>query len=155
MFCWGVFVQLLQTPLRDGPVMAGAQRYLLNRDGRFFTRLVVPIDLRPIVRKAELRASFGPERRPTAKRLPGAVAQPQHQIAHAERQAAPANGATVPARYPLAPDQIALGHYHQRCAFDDELRNDVRPSASDVDDLLVQRLRSGMPGKLTDIELPC
>ena len=133
--------------------MAGAQRYLLNRDGRFVARLVVPKDLRPIVGKSELRAPLGPDRRTAVKLLPGAVAQLQHQIAQAERQAAPANVATAPARYPLAPDQIALSHYHQRLALDDELRNDVRHSMGYVDDLLVQRLRDGMAGKLTDVEL--
>lgn len=133
--------------------MAGAQRYLLNRDGRFFARLVVPKDLRPIVGKSELRAPLGPDRRTAVKLLPGAVAQLQHQIAQAERQAAPANVTAAPSRYPLAPDQIALSHYHQRLAFDDELRNDVRHSFGYVDDVLVQRLRDGMAGKLTDVEL--
>jgi len=33
---------------------------------------------------------------------------------------------TRPARYPLGPDQIAMSHYMQRFAFDDELRNDPR-----------------------------
>jgi integrase len=133
--------------------MAGAQRYLLNRDGRFFARLVVPKDLRPVVGKSELRAPLGPDRRTAVKLLPGAVAQLQHQIAQAERQAAPANVTSAPVRYPLAPDQIALSHYHQRLALDDELRNDVRHSMGYVDDLLVQRLRDGMAGKLTDVEL--
>ncbi len=87
------------------------------------------------------------------KLLPGAVAQLQHQIAQAERQAAPANVTAAPSRYPLAPDQIALSHYHQRLALDDELRNDVRHSFGYVDDQLVQRLRDGMAGKLSDVEL--
>jgi len=29
-------------------------------------------------------------------------------------------------RYPLGPDQIAMSHYMQRFACDDELRNDPR-----------------------------
>lgn len=87
------------------------------------------------------------------KLLPGAVAQLQHQIAQAERKVSPANIPAAPARYPLAPEQIALSHYHQRLAFDDVLRNDVRHSFGYVDDLLVQRLRDAMAGKMSDDEL--
>ncbi|MDO9640410.1 MAG: hypothetical protein Q7J44_17895 [Pseudotabrizicola sp.] len=133
--------------------MAGAQRYLLNRDGRFFARLVVPKDLRCVVGKSELRAPLGPDRRTAIKLLPGAVAQLQHQIAQAERKASPSNIPAAPARYPLAPDQIALSHYRQRLTFDDELRNDVRYSTGSVDDMHVQSLREAMAGRLNDEEL--
>ncbi|MBL4930048.1 integrase [Tabrizicola sp. KVB23] len=125
----------------------------MNRDGRFFARLVVPKDLRAAVGKSELRAPLGPDRRTAMKLLPGAVAQLQHQIAQAERKAAPAKTTSAPARYPLAPAQIALSHYQQRIAFDDELRNDVRHSYGFVDEALVQRLRDAMAGRLTDAEL--
>lgn len=133
--------------------MAGAQRYLLNRDGRFFARLVVPKDLRGVVGKSELRAPLGPDRRTAIKLLPGAVAHLQHQIAQAERKAAPANIPAAPARYPLAPEQIALSHYRQRLTFDDELRNDVRYSTGSIDDMHVQSLRDAMAGRLNDEEL--
>ncbi|WP_323041181.1 DUF6538 domain-containing protein [Gemmobacter sp.] len=137
----------------NGKAMARQQQYLLNRDGRFFARLVVPKDLRSIVGKSELRAPLGPDCRTAVKLLPGAVAQLQHQIAQAERKAAPANSPVTPMRYPLAPDQIALSHYRQRLALDDQLRNDVRYSSVYVDDMLVQSLRDAMAGKLTDTEL--
>lgn len=134
--------------------MAGAQRYLLNRSGRFFARLVVPKDLRPIVGKTELRAPLGPDRRTAMKLLPGAVAQLQHQIAQAERKATPANSTAAPARYPLAPDQIALSHYQQRIAFDEQLRNDSRyANFGYVDDLYVAELRAGIAGRLDDTRL--
>ncbi len=58
MFCWAFSILPLQTLLQNGSVMAGAQRYLLNRDGRFFARLVVPKDLRAAVGKSELRAAL-------------------------------------------------------------------------------------------------
>lgn len=153
MCCWAFSILPLQTLLQNGSVMAGAQRYLLNRDGRFFARLVVPKDLRAAVGKSELRAPLGPDRRTAIKLLPGAVAQLQHEIAQAERKAARANTPVAPARYPMAPDQIALSHYHQRLALDDQLRNDVRYASGYVDDVLVQRLRDAMAGKLTDEEL--
>lgn len=69
--------------------MAGAQRYLLNRDGRFFARLVVPKELRAIVGKTELRAPLGPDRRAAMKLLPTAVAAMQAEIAKAKRLAHP------------------------------------------------------------------
>ena len=68
--------------------MADATRYLLNRDGRFFARLVVPKDLRQIIGKTELRRPLGPDRRTAMKHLPGAVAILQHELAQAERKAA-------------------------------------------------------------------
>ena len=156
LFCWAYYVLLLQTVLQIESAMAGAQRYLLNRNGRFFARLVVPKDLRHIVGKSELRAPLGPDRRTAMKMLPGAVAQLQHQIAQSERTVLPANVAAAPARYPLAPDQIALSHYHQRLAFDDQLRNSPAYAAAStigIDDRYVAQLRAGVAGRLSDNEL--
>jgi hypothetical protein len=88
------------------------------------------------------------------KHLPGAVAALQHELAQAERQAAASGEANVQVgRYPLAPDQIAASHYLQRLAFDDRLRNDSRYVSIPVDDSRVQRLREGMAGRLSDVEL--
>lgn len=69
--------------------MAGAQRYLLNRDGRFFARLVVPKELRGIVGKSELRIPLGPDRRGAMKLLPTAVATMQAEINRAMGEAHP------------------------------------------------------------------
>ena len=131
--------------------MARNHQYLLNRDGRFFARLVVPKDLRPIIGKSELRAALGPDRRTAIKLLPGAVAQLQGQLAQAERQSAVK---AVGVRYPMTAAQIALSHYRQQIAFDEELRNDWRYSAiGQIDDLYIQRLRDGVAGRLNDNEL--
>lgn len=55
--------------------MAGKVRNLLNRDGRYFARLVIPKELRPFMdRKTELRTPLGPDYRAALKKLPGAVA---------------------------------------------------------------------------------
>ncbi|WP_217630716.1 DUF6538 domain-containing protein [Paracoccus tibetensis] len=75
--------------------MAGATRYLLNRDGRFFARLVVPKALRAIVGKSELRTPLGPDRRSALKHLPGAVAVLQHELAQAERKSVEAGEVKV------------------------------------------------------------
>ncbi|MDF1600174.1 hypothetical protein PZ895_10335 [Mesorhizobium sp. YIM 152430] len=135
--------------------MAGTVRNLLNRDGRHFARLVVPKELRQFVGKTELRSPLGPDRREAMKKLPGAVALLQHEIALAERRAVEAGQRQVTiGRYPLAADQIALRNYQSRLAFDDQLRNmDARHSAGYVDERLVAQLRDGIAGRLTNEEL--
>ena len=94
--------------------MAGKVRNLVNRDGRYHARLVVPKDLRRIIGKTELRTPLGGDYRQALKLLPGAVAQLQHQIALAEQKAGAGRMQPGPARYPLAPDQIAYSHYMRR-----------------------------------------
>ncbi|WP_425085798.1 DUF6538 domain-containing protein [Ruegeria profundi] len=133
--------------------MAGKVRHLINRSGRYHARVVVPKDLRGIIGKTELRIPLGGDRREALKLLPGAVTQIQRQIAVAEQKANPNQQRNSPARFPLAPDQIAHSHYQQRMAFDDQLRNDPRYSAVGIDDLLVQRLRNAIAGNANDAEL--
>ena len=133
--------------------MAGKIKHLVNRSGRYHARLVVPKDLRKIVGKTELRTPLGGDYRQAVRLLPGAVAQLQHKIALAERQQTGSKVGVGVARYPLAPDQLALSHYMQRLAFDDVLRNDPRYAAVSIDDLLVERLRQAIAGKLNDSEL--
>ncbi|MEO9630979.1 MAG: DUF6538 domain-containing protein [Sulfitobacter sp.] len=133
--------------------MAGKVRHLINRSGRYHARLVVPKDLRDVVGKTELRSPLGADYRQALKLLPGAVARLQHQIAQAERKAGQRHAQAGAARYPLAPDQIALSHYNQRLAFDDLLRNDPRYADSGIDDLYVGRLRKAVAGRSNDDEL--
>lgn len=136
--------------------MAAKVRHLLNRDGRFFARLVIPKELRPFMdRKTELRTPLGPDYRTALKKLPGAVALLQHEIALAERQAGQTGRVVTQGRYPLAADQIALRNYQTRLAFDEELRNsDPRYALHGfIDEQLVAQLRDGMAGRLTDAEL--
>jgi integrase len=136
--------------------MAGKVQYLLNRDGRFFARLVIPKELRPFMNgRTELRTALGPDYRTAVKKLQGAVALLQHEIALAERRAVNAGERKVTVgRYPLAVDQITLCNYQSRLAFDEELRNrDPRYASVGVDDLLVAKLRDGIAGLLMDGEL--
>lgn len=133
--------------------MTGKIRHLINRSGRYHARLVVPKDLRGVVGKTELRSPLGADYRQALKLLPGAVAQLQHQIALAERGSGQGRSQSTPARYPLAPDQLALSHYQQRLALDDYLRNDPRYSSVDIDDLLIMRLRDAIAGRASDDEL--
>jgi integrase len=136
--------------------MAGKVRNLLNRDGRYFARLVIPKELRPFMDgKSELRTPLGPDYRTALKMLPGAVATLQHSIALGERRAVAAGERKVTVgRYPLAPDQIALRNYHDRLAQDEALRNRGPAWASlSIDPHFVDQLRRGMAGQLHDDEL--
>ena len=139
--------------------MAGKVRHMLNRDGRYFARLVIPKDLRPFMDgKSELRTALGADYRQALKLLHGAVGALQHQIALAERRGAVAGAGVARAapfgRYPLAANQIAAHNYQTRLAEDDELRGDSRyASFGYVDDDLVQDLRNAMAGKLGDYDL--
>jgi hypothetical protein len=55
--------------------MAGRVRYLFNRDGRYFARIVIPKALRPYLNKrVELHMSLGPDYRSALKALSGAAA---------------------------------------------------------------------------------
>ncbi|MGJ8626750.1 MAG: DUF6538 domain-containing protein [Sulfitobacter sp.] len=133
--------------------MAGKIRHLINRSGRYHARLVVPKDLQAIVGKTELRKPLGADYREALKLLPGAVTQLQHQIAVAERSAGQGHPTDAPARYPMAPDQIAHSHYMRRLAFDDQLRNDPRYAQVSIDDMLVKRLRDAIAGCASNDEL--
>ncbi len=134
--------------------MAGKVRHLVNRSGRYHARIVVPKDLRPALGdKTELRRPLGGDYRQALRLLPGAVAELQHQIALAERKVVATRPGSRPARYPLAPDQIAWSNYQSRLAFDDELRNDPRYASVGINDLLVRELREGMAGRLSDDRL--
>ena len=133
--------------------MAGKVRHLINRSGRYHARLVIPKDLRGVMGKTELRQPLGGDYRQALRLLPGAVAQLQHEIALAERKLAAERPGARPARYPMAPDQIAWANYQSRLAFDDTMRNDPRYASIAVDDRLVQALRDGMAGRLDDHNL--
>ncbi|MTJ05628.1 MAG: integrase [Sediminimonas qiaohouensis] len=132
--------------------MAGRVRHLLNRNGRYYARLVVTKDLRKTIGKTELRTPLGGDYRQALKLLPGAVADLQHRIAIAERSIAGERRDNAP-RYPLTAAQIAHSHYIQQLAFDEKLRKDHRYASVGIDDLLVERLRRAVAGRADDAEL--
>lgn len=114
----------------------------------------MPTELHKIIGKTELRSPLGPDLRSAMKHLPGAVAVLQHELAQVERQAASSGAANGQlCRYPLAPDQIAVSHYTQHLALDDQWRTDLRYVSVLADDFLAQHLRNGMAGRLNDTEL--
>jgi integrase len=133
--------------------MAGKVRYLLERSGRYYARLVVPKHLRETLGKAELRTPLGPDRRQAMKDLSGAVAQLQHQITQAEHRGADTHTIKPGTRYALTPEQIAVTHYRERIRFDDELRNDPRWANTCLDDSYIARLRDAVAGLASSEEL--
>ncbi len=135
--------------------LAGKERYLLNRNGRFFARLVVPADLRKhLDGKTELRTALGPDRRTALRLLPGAIADLQHRIGIAERKALPL-AQRPDARYPLRSTEIAARNYQARLEFDEQLRstNWRYASIGYVDEQQAKRFKEGTTGKLRDEEL--
>jgi integrase len=135
----------------------GNPRYLLNRDGRYFARLLIPKHLRQhFGNKTERRTSLGPDRREALRNLPGAIAALQREISDAERTRAPQGQASraATARYPMTPQEIAASHYQRRLRFDEELRNaDSRYAQVGIDEEYVHKLRDAMSGRYTDEEL--
>jgi integrase len=133
--------------------LARQHQHLLNRNGRYFARIVVPKSLRPFLEgKTELREALGPDRRLAISRLHSAVANLQFKISQAERMASNATGQPIGStRYPMSTEQIAVRNYHERLTQDEALRNDCTgwPSLS-IDDLYVADLRSGIAGRLND-----
>ncbi|WP_189512549.1 tyrosine-type recombinase/integrase [Mesorhizobium sp. M2A.F.Ca.ET.043.02.1.1] len=136
--------------------MAGRVRNLLNRDGRYFARLVIPNELRPYMEgKTELRTALGPDYRTALKTLPGAVAALQHKIALGERRAVEAGERSITTgRYPLSAPQIAIRDYQAQLTFDEEIRANHHQYASfDVGYDEGQPFRDGYSGKLSDDQL--
>ncbi|PSL20476.1 DUF6538 domain-containing protein [Shimia abyssi] len=76
---------MVTTLVANGVLTAGKIRHLVNRNGRYHARLVVPKDLREIIGRSELRTALGGDYRQALKKLPGEVARLQNQIATAER----------------------------------------------------------------------
>ncbi len=125
---------------------------MVNRNGRYHARLVVPKELRDVIGKTELRTPLGGDYRQALKFLPSAVSRLQSEITQAEQRIGKISIAGLN-RFPLTPPQIARKHYLERLSFDEEIRNSPLFSMIGIDALLVQRLREGAAGRSSDAEL--
>jgi integrase len=103
--------------------MAGKVRYLIQEDGRYRARVVVPQPLRKWVGKYELSKALGPDRKAALRDLPKVVGRFQDQIAAAARQADEASGRPGAVKPKWTPAAAARQRYRDAIAFDDELRN--------------------------------
>lgn len=99
--------------------MAGKIRHLLNRGGRYYARLSVPVALRSIVGKRELVEALGPDTRTAERKLSGVVAKMQNQLDAALAQSVSKKTPTKPLIGQRLNDrQIARAFYDSELALD-------------------------------------
>jgi hypothetical protein len=55
--------------------MAGKIRHLLERNGHYWTRIAVPLKLRPMIGKRELLEALGDSREAALRKHPAAIAR--------------------------------------------------------------------------------
>jgi hypothetical protein len=99
--------------------MAGKVRHLVERNGRYWARIVVPLHLRSILKKSELRESLGAGRSEALRLLPAVSARLLDQVAAAEAQLT--GSAPKHRTMPLA--NLAKQHYAEELATDERMRN--------------------------------
>ena len=130
-------------------------KHMLLRDGRYYSRLVIPLIARPFLEgKTELRTPLGPDFKLAVRAHYLAIADMMLAITQAEQKAV-MTGATVaqPAKYRLTVNQIAQIDYQDRLTQDQLGRLTPFYAQVDIDDLVVRQLRAGMSGKTSDQEL--
>lgn len=104
-------------------------KHIIERDGRFWARIVVPPDLRSIIGKTELREPLGPDRRLAEKRAHAIIASFLDRLEAARKKLGIKNviaiSQTNPRSRPLSPDELARTHYAEELAIDEMLRDAV------------------------------
>lgn len=137
--------------------MAGKVLHLLERDGRYSARVVVPTALRGILGQRELVEALGGDRRTALNRLPATVARMKAQIDAARAQlqvggTSPAKPA--PAGRRLTVEAIARDRFESLVALDLEARHSgERYAGLPFDDLYVRELRRAKSGEASNEEL--
>lgn len=136
--------------------MAGKVRYLIQRDGRYYARIVVAPRLRSILKKRELSEALGSDRRTALRRLPSVIARFQGQLADAERRLCPAVRAVKADPVSFDPLKAARALYDRSLAFDSELRDATSLYArfGSTDEDYIEDLKSIVAGRLHDDEMP-
>lgn len=133
--------------------MAGKERHLLERNGRYYARLVVPQELRAIVGKRELQEALGGDRRQASRHLPSALHRFNVQLDYARavlKQQDILRSSTIP----LSPIDLARVHYQARLAEDADLRRAGPQWASiSIDDGYVRDIRNVLAGRMSDAEI--
>lgn len=129
---------------------------MLNRNGRYFSRIVIPVALRPYLDgKTELRESLGGDRTLAKRKHHLAIGRLQEKLGQAEQRRAATTG-TAPRehRYPLTAGQMARRSYTEFLEFDAQARQQTHLYASmEIDADRARRYRAGYIGLLTDAEL--
>lgn len=131
--------------------MATKDRHLVERDGRFYARLVVPQSLREAIGKTELREPLGPDKRVARYNLTAAVARLKAQLEGAALGIAPKVQQHAPKRRPTSLREIALQNYRGELGLDEALRMyGGRLSTIEPDDGLVADLKDIAKGIASD-----
>lgn len=136
--------------------MAGKVRHLLERDGRYYARKIVPKEWRAFLEgKTEFREPLGADRSAAIDALPDALVRFKAELHVAKRAAAAArHTAPIAPAYPLSAEQIAFQSYHDRLAHDEAQRQaDPQYMHSPIDDGFIAELRIGAGGGSSDAEL--
>jgi integrase len=135
-------------------MMAGKLRYFLERDGRYFARLVIPKKLRQYFEnKTELREALGGDRRAAERKLHAAVASLKQKITSVEQHnSITTSGAPVKSvPNPLTVEQMVRQLYEMRLDVDEISRSEhTGYELTSVNDELVLAIRDGIAGKLQD-----
>ena len=136
--------------------MAGKGRYLIQRDGRYHARIVVPLSLRKWVGKVELSAALGPDRKAAIRALPKVVAGFQDELAAAAKRAQPESpgASSIAIKATWTPIGAARQHYLDAIAFDAELRDSTPRYARHgfIDEQYVSSLKAIAAGSADDTE---
>lgn len=138
--------------------LAGSIRFLLCRQKRYYARRVVPVELREIIGRSELREPLGADRRRAIEQLPVGLVKINALLDHArtvlyERQVALKAYASARSA-PMDVTQVARTHYEEQLALDEALRNSGSGWAKiGINDGYVADLRAACAGTLSDGEL--
>lgn len=132
--------------------MAGKVRYLLERNGRYYSRLLVPVELRTVL-GSELRTPLGGDRRSALRAHNAAVAKLQAKIEAArdeiDKPKVKRRGAQRAA--PMTTPAMARSHYRDLLAEDESMRNhDPRWALGLPDMNYIGALREVIKGTVTD-----
>lgn len=136
--------------------MAGKLRHMKTKNGRFYARIAVPKDLRPLIGKSELLEPLGADRREAQRLLPAAVARLQGKLTAVAtpRKATALKPTAAPEQQSWSAEQLAVKSYKLRLIQDSELRlSDPAWARVSIDYDYAQELSDGMSGRLSDSAL--
>jgi hypothetical protein len=98
---------------------------MVIRHGRYYARLAVPKNLRPIIGKRELTAALGPDRRQALRDQAAVIGTMQAELESARMKLAATSGprANVASGRPMYPRAVARAHYSEQLHEDEAWRS--------------------------------
>ena len=138
--------------------MKKSKGYLKEKNGRYYARVAVPVDLREVIGKGEMLVPLGTDRQLAEKQLVHeavALIRGRFNAARAvTTQSAVTGSKSARTSHSLSPERIAVLSYKDRLHLDTVFRQ-ASPawSTSGIDDQIVEGLRAGMAGRLENGQL--